>query len=663
MRQKILLIDDSKQIHQQVSEMLAGEPVVIEWACDGNAGLDRTVMTRPDLVLLAVELPELDGFEICRRILANPVTAGLPVIFLTDQSGTEEVVRGLNMGAIDFLTKPIKGPELVSRVRAGLRTSRVIRLLEETVVRNLEEQAKQAIQVIEERYGMLARVSPVGILHFGPTGQCLDVNEKWCAVSGLDSKRAAGEGWTGTLHPDDREQVLATWCEAVRNHTAANQEYRFRHPNGTITWVINQTVPEMSEDGKLRGFVSIVTDITLQKTVEAALRDSEETGRRICQELERTNAKYAELCKTAQRFVEDVSHEFRTPLTVVKGYAEAMADGLAGPITGEQKEFLGYVMDRTRDLAQMVDDLLDSSKLRAGNMRVDRKRHRVEEIVFHARSIITAKVAANQIDVIEDLAPDLPEIYADVEKSARVLVNFAVNAIKFSPAGGRITIWARSTEDGGAEIGVTDQGPGISLENQNLLFERFRQVGESHNAANKGFGLGLSIAHDLVALNLGQIRVVSSPGQGSTFSFTLPPNNPHVVLRRYMDYLHLLPKCVGTIGLLSVECRARDGIGECIRDFLSVSLQPTDLVLDGPRKNSFRLVGLTNNLGGWVERMKKAASKFSLRRDAAIALDPIQIDVLGAWPWPNEQNQAITRIIEEFSEGELVHAADHCNYR
>jgi hypothetical protein len=333
-----------------------------------------------------------------------------------------------------------------------------------------------------------------------------------------------------------------------------------------------------------------------------------------------------------------------------------MAEGLAGPITGEQKEFLGYVVDRTRDLAQMVDDLLDSSKLRAGNMRVDRKRHRVDEIVFHARLIITAKVAANQIEVVEDLAADLPEIYADVEKSARVLVNFAVNAIKFSPPGGRITLWARSTDEGGAEIGVTDQGPGISLENQNLLFERFRQVGESHNGTTKGFGLGLNIAHDLVALNLGQIRVVSSPGQGSTFSFTLPPNNSQVVLQRYMDYLHLLPKRVGTIGLLSVECRSPDGIGECIRDFLSVSLQPTDLVLDGPRDNSFRLVGLTNNLGGWVERMKKAASKFSLRPDSAAPLDPIQIDVLGAWPWPNEEHQAITRMIAEFSEGELIHA-------
>ena len=444
------------------------------------------------------------------------------MIIVSGMVRDEFIVEAVKLGASDFLLK-----DRLARLGAA-----VDQALESRRLRNLQEQTSQALHEIEHRYGMLARFSPVGILHFSPTGQCLDVNERWCAISGLEFKHAAGEGWTGTLHPDDREHVLSTWCEAVRRHTAFNQEYRYRHPNGTITWVINQAMPEITEEGELRGFVSIITDITHQKSVEAALRESEEKGRAICQQLERTNARYAELYKTAQRFVEDVSHEFRTPLTVVKGYAEAMADGLAGPITGEQKEFLGYVSDRTRNLAQMVDDLLDSSKLRAGTMRIDRKRHRVEEIIAHARMMIVAKAAANQIELIEDLDADLPDVYADAEKSGRVLVNFAVNAIKFSPPGGRITLWARHTAEGGAEIGVTDQGPGISLEDQNLLFERFRQVGDTQNSSAKGFGLGLNIARDLVALNLGQIRVVSSPGQGSTFSFTLPPDEPPKILQR-----------------------------------------------------------------------------------------------------------------------------------
>ena len=641
---KVLVLEDQPDDAELMMAQLGSAGFQTNWRRvetekDYLEGLDSGL----DLILADYHLPQFDAVRALRLLRDRKLD--IPFIIVSGIVKDEFIVEAVKLGACDFLLK-----DRMARLGAA-----VDQALESRRLRDLQEQTSQALHAIEHRYGMLARFSPVGILHFSPTGQCLDVNERWCAISGLDFKRAAGEGWTGTLHPDDREHVLSTWCEAVRRHTAFNQEYRFRHPNGTITWVINQAVPETAEDGKLRGFVSIVTDITGQKTIEAALRESEEKGRRMCEQLEQTNVRYAELYKTAQRFVEDVSHEFRTPLTVVKGYTQAMADGLAGPITGEQKEFLGYVSDRTRDLAQMVDDLLDSSKLRAGTMRIDRKRHTVAEIIGGARGMIVAKAAANQIEIVEDLAADLPDVYADAEKSGRVLVNFAVNAIKFSPPGGRITLWTRRTAEGGAEIGITDQGPGISLENQNLLFERFRQVGDTQNNSTKGFGLGLNIARDLVALNLGQIRVVSSLGQGSTFSFTLPPDDPRAVLRGYMDYLRQLPKRVGTIGLLSVE-RPPLGTDQNIRDFLTATLQPADLVLDGPEQRSFLLVGYTGDLGGWVERMRKSAEKFGSQLDPSGKNNPIRIDVLGAWPWPAAEKQAMERMIQEFSHEDLVHA-------
>src|SRR5271170_2379687 len=238
----------------------------VETEKDYLQGLD----TRPDLILADYHLPQFDAVRALQLLRQRKLD--IPLIIVSGVVQDEFIVEAVKLGAADFLLK-----DRMARPGAAVEQA-----LESRRLRNLQEQTKQALQEIEQRYGMLARVSPVGILHFNPTGQCLDVNERWCAISGLDFKHAAGEGWTGTLHPDDREQVLTNWCDAVRTHAAFNQEYRFRHPNGTITWVINQAVPETTDDGALHGFVSIVTDITRQKAVEAALRESEEKGRVMC---------------------------------------------------------------------------------------------------------------------------------------------------------------------------------------------------------------------------------------------------------------------------------------------------------------------------------------------------------------------------------------------
>jgi diguanylate cyclase (GGDEF)-like protein len=131
MQQQILLIDDSKQIHSLVTSLLGEEPVQISSAFDAQYGLTLAASLRPDLILLDVEMPGINGHEACRRLKADPATATIPIIFLTARASTDEVVRGLNLGAIDYVTKPFKLSEMLSRVRAALRTSRLIRLLEE----------------------------------------------------------------------------------------------------------------------------------------------------------------------------------------------------------------------------------------------------------------------------------------------------------------------------------------------------------------------------------------------------------------------------------------------------------------------------------------------------------------------------------------------------
>lgn len=150
--QQILLIDDSKDIHPLVSSLLGNEQVTIHSAFNAQAGLVQAASLKPDLILLDVEMPGVDGFETCRRLRAEPATASVPIIFLTGRSATEEMVRGLALGANDYVTKPFKLSELVSRVRAALRTSHLIRLLEEkALIDSLTGLGNRAM--FDERFG------------------------------------------------------------------------------------------------------------------------------------------------------------------------------------------------------------------------------------------------------------------------------------------------------------------------------------------------------------------------------------------------------------------------------------------------------------------------------------------------------------------------------
>lgn len=252
--------------------------------------------------------------------------------------------------------------------------------------------------------------------------------------------------------------------------------------------------------------------------------------------LSEKNNRLAQLYNTAQQFVDNVSHEFRTPLTVIREFTSIVRDGLDGPVTERQVEHLEKVLFRTDDLSLMVDDMLDISKLEAGLLAVWRRPCSVEELINNVASMIASRAKSRGIEFSLEIQSDLPEAFCDEEKARRVLINLAINAIKFTPEGGRVQIWAKqSQQNSDIILGVTDTGAGISKENLESIFGRFRQVDSGIHSSTKGFGLGLSIARELVDLNLGEIDVQSEVGQGSTFTFTLPQNDLTNIVDRYLD--------------------------------------------------------------------------------------------------------------------------------
>src|ERR1700690_2722527 len=250
----------------------------------------------------------------------------------------------------------------------------------------------------------------------------------------------------------------------------------------------------------------------LQRSIRYAIhrQQAQNENMRLLRELEygkksltRKNRRLKRLYHMAQEFVDHVSHEFRTPLTVIKEYASLIHDGIVGRINDEQKRLLRVMDDRTDDLNIMVDDMLDVSKLNAGLLGAWGKTCTVNEIVQHVLPQLQRKAVVHNAELHIEIGSDLPMVYCDPEKAGRVILNLVVNAIKYSGTGGMVHLSARTDLDhNDVHVSITDNGPGIGADNVERIFKRFTKL--NHNLPNsKGFGLGLSIAMELVDLNCG----------------------------------------------------------------------------------------------------------------------------------------------------------------
>ncbi len=302
--------------------------------------------------------------------------------------------------------------------------------------------------------------------------------------------------------------------------------------------------------------------------------------------LERKNERLARMYQMSQQFVDNVSHEFRTPLTVIREFASIVRDGIDGPVTEEQKNRLSTLMCRADDLSGMVNDLLDTSRLEAGLVKTYRKKHDLAEVVAQVKKMLVTRAQAKSISLDIRGVPAGMDVFCDEEKLRRVLVNLVVNAIKFTPENGKIRVYAAMADADRVQVTVADNGPGIAPDELSRIFERFQQAEVHHRMAScKGFGLGLSIARALASLNLGSLHVESVEGQGSQFSVMVPVANLESVLRCYFGQRVTMDQasgkmtafCIRTVDPLDED--QDEGVQDTIDEFMRSSVKSYDLVL------------------------------------------------------------------------------------
>ena len=379
--------------------------------------------------------------------------------------------------------------------------------------------------------------------------------------------------------------------------------------------------------------------------------------------LKEKNQRLSELYETAHRFVDNVSHEFRTPLTVIKEFTSITRDGLAGDVSDQQREYLGIVINRVDDLSLMVDDMLDISRLEAGGLSMARTQCSAEQIIEHIKTTLETKAAARKVTLSVEIDPSLPPLYCDAEKIRRVIINLVINAFKFSDEGGHIVLKVTPrAENSEIVFCITDDGPGISPENLQAIFARFKQVSGNIRTSTKGFGLGLNIAKELVHLNFGDIDVKSELGKGSSFSFTVPTFDPPKILHRFLDKVEDFRDKSSRVSLFAAEIQTPvdSDAQEDVEQFLQQQLHRNDLLIC-PRPGRWLLTIATDSdePEQIIARVEKA--RLDANRDRpGLEFPAIDLELKGTWRTLDQGNEFVREFEAEFGGSVLAGDESKC---
>lgn len=376
-------------------------------------------------------------------------------------------------------------------------------------LRDINDRKKAEIELrdSEQRYQTLARVSPVGIFRTDAEGNTNYVNETWCQISGLQKEEAMGTGWIKAVHPDDKEMLTENWNNTYINQGYSYADYRFIRPDGSIVWVIGQAVPEKNADGLVVGYIGTVTDITERKKIEdlkaAVIR-----------------AESADKLKSA--FLATMSHELRTPLNSIIGFTGILLQKLVGPLSEEQEKQLKMVQGSAQHLLALINDVLDISKIEAGQLALANDRFDIGVVINKSIEKLIPMSEKKGLKLTSFIPDEEIILMADQRRTEQILINLLNNAVKFTDKG---EIKIKCVEENGyVKTSVNDSGIGIEPEKISTLFTPFKQIDSGLSRQYEGTGLGLSICKRLVEIMGGKIWVESELGKGSTFTFTLPIN-------------------------------------------------------------------------------------------------------------------------------------------
>jgi signal transduction histidine kinase len=504
----ILVVDDTEANRYTVSRILRKEGFEVREAPDGAAGL-ALVSDELDLIILDIRMPEMDGYEVCRRVKADPALQVIPILHISaTYTGTKDIAYGLEAGADGYLTHPVDPAVLVATVRAFLRIRHADR-----AVRESEAQARLRA---EELQAVMQAVPAAVMIAHDP--QCHVITGNAAAHQLLRLPRDANLSKTPPgLETPTHFRVLRSGKElaipempiqraATTGAAVGGEELEIQFQDGSSRHVYGSATPLFDETGAVRGAVGAYLDMTDLQHARGQL----ERAQRI---------------ETIGRLAGGVAHETNNQMTVVLGFAQYLLGGTN--LTPTQLRDLQQVKRSAERVAQLTRQLLALSRRQTLHLEaLD-----LDALIHESHPLLQRLVGPESIVILE-FDPARKWVRADRTQLVQVLLNLTMNARDAMPQGGRITVGTRRTDQvpsggrfgrswnssGAAILSVSDTGTGIDPAINGRVFEPFFTT----KSSGQGTGLGLSVVEGIIEQSNGEMWLESLPGQGTTFTIALP---------------------------------------------------------------------------------------------------------------------------------------------
>ena len=499
-RADILAIDDTPENLQLLSQLLTERHYKVRSVTKGKTALRAAQAAPPDLILLDVNMPHMNGYEVCEQLKSIEQTREIPVIFISALGETLDKVQAFQVGGVDYVTKPFQVEEVLARIETHLQLRSLQRQLQQQNAQ-LQQEIRDR-QLAEEKFTKAFRASPSPIaITTTHQGRFLEVNPSFVQLTGYSREELLGHCAADlNLGLSQRTYDVAI-AELMRTGILHNRELELRTKAGSLKTVLVSVELIELEDQPCA--LTIANDITERKRLE-------------------------------NEFISLVSHELRTPINSLIGALDLLATGQLGALTEKGRQIIDVAINNSERLIRLVNDILDLERMQSGMLTLHKRICNVDDLMNQAQAAMLPLADQAQVQLVVE--PMDLTIAVDYDRIQQLLTNLLSNAIKFSPS--ESTIWLRSNIINTASplvaydplpnassclhLTVQDQGRGIPTDKLHLIFERFQQIDTSDARTKGGTGLGLTICHQIVDQHGGRIWAESTLGQGSTFHVLLP---------------------------------------------------------------------------------------------------------------------------------------------